>query len=126
MHSQRRSPIVGHAIWRAGWCWYFPLEPAIVSRAPTRLVNLAPAWAEEYALVTPAVSVEVAGGGSAPGIASLIDGTADMSTCSRRREPAEFAASSANLAATPLNECLVGHDALAIYMRPVIPWNRYG
>jgi phosphate transport system substrate-binding protein len=37
------------------------------------LVNVAQAWAEEYARVNPAVSVEVSGGGSGTGIAALIN-----------------------------------------------------
>ncbi len=53
------------------------------------MVNLAQAWAEEYSTVEPTVSVEVGGGGSATGITSLIDGTADLANCSRRMEPEE-------------------------------------
>ena len=38
------------------------------------MVNLAQAWAEEYSKSHPEVSVQVSGGGSGVGIASLIDG----------------------------------------------------
>jgi phosphate transport system substrate-binding protein len=47
------------------------------------MVNLAQAWAEEYATVEPAVSVEVSGGGAGTGVAALINGTADIANCSR-------------------------------------------
>ena len=48
------------------------------------MVNLAQAWAEEYATIKPSVSVEVSGGGSGTGIAALINGTVDIANCSRR------------------------------------------
>src|SRR5262245_59242695 len=46
------------------------------------MVNLAQAWAEEYATVEPAISVEVSGGGTGTGVAALINGTADIANCS--------------------------------------------
>src|SRR5215468_7104455 len=55
------------------------------------MVNLAQAWAEEYATVEPAVSVEVSGGGTGTGVAALINGTADIANCSRRMEAGEIA-----------------------------------
>src|SRR5215470_1578333 len=42
------------------------------------MVNLAQAWAEEYATVESAVSVEVSGGGTGTGVAALINGAADI------------------------------------------------
>jgi ABC-type phosphate transport system substrate-binding protein len=48
------------------------------------MVNLAQAWAEEYAAVEPVVSVEVSGGGAGTGVAALINGTADIANCSRQ------------------------------------------
>jgi ABC-type phosphate transport system substrate-binding protein len=50
------------------------------------MVNLAQAWAEEYATVEPAVSVEVSGGGTGTGVAALINGTADIANCSRQMD----------------------------------------
>jgi phosphate transport system substrate-binding protein len=84
------------------------------------MVNLAQAWAEEYATVMPSVSVEVGGGGSATGIASLIDGTADLANCSRKMEPEEIAAARARWGREPV-EWTVGFDALAIYVHPSNP-----
>ncbi len=79
------------------------------------MVNLAQAWAEEYAMVEPSASVEVSGGGSGTGVAALINGTADIANCSRRMEPDEIAKVKAASGQDPkLN--IVGYDALAIFV----------
>ena len=79
------------------------------------MVNLAQAWAEEYAQVEPAVSVEVSGGGSGTGIAALINGTVEIANCSRRFEPQEIEQAKKNTGKVP-REFMVGYDALAIYV----------
>ena len=79
------------------------------------MVNVAQAWAEEYAKVAPDVSVEVSGGGSGTGIAALINGTVDIANCSRRVEPKEIEAAKKNSGKEPY-EFMVGFDALAIYV----------
>jgi phosphate transport system substrate-binding protein len=79
------------------------------------MVNLAQAWAEEYAKVEPNVSVEVSGGGSGVGIAALINKTADIANSSRKLEPQEEEKAKASGHATP-SEFLVGYDGLAIYV----------
>lgn len=84
------------------------------------LVNLAQAWAEEYAQVQPSVSVEVSGGGSGVGIAALIDGTVDIANCSRQFEPEEIELAKKNTRKEP-REFLVGYDALAIYVHKSNP-----
>jgi phosphate transport system substrate-binding protein len=78
------------------------------------MVNLAQAWAEEYAKVDPAVSIEVAGGGSGVGIAALINGTADIANSSRKLEPEEV--EKAKAAGHEPKEYMVGYDGLAIYV----------
>jgi phosphate transport system substrate-binding protein len=78
------------------------------------MVNLAQAWAEEYATVEPAVSVEVSGGGTGTGVAALINGTADIANCSRQMEVGEIAKVSASDGQKP-KENTVGYDALAIF-----------
>jgi phosphate transport system substrate-binding protein len=79
------------------------------------MVNLAQAWAEEYAQVDSTVSVEVAGGGSGTGIAALENGTVDIANCSRKIEPQEAAQVKKHSGKDP-REFLVGHDALAIFV----------
>ncbi|MEZ5356769.1 MAG: phosphate ABC transporter substrate-binding protein [Bryobacteraceae bacterium] len=86
------------------------------------MVNVAQAWAEAYANVEPAVSIEVAGGGSATGIAALIDGAADFANCSRQVETGEIAAARQKTGLEP-TEWIVGHDALAIYVHRDNPLN---
>src|SRR5262245_64478649 len=91
------------------------VEAVVRNAGSDTMVNLAQAWAEEYAHVRPSVSVEVSGGGSATGIASLIDSTTDLANCSRRMEPEEIQAAQGKTGRTP-SEWVVGHDALAVYV----------
>ena len=86
------------------------------------MVNLAQAWAEEYANVDSTVSVEVSGGGSGTGIAALSSGTVDIANCSRRFEPEEIAQAKKNTGKEP-RELMVGFDALAVYVNKNNPLN---
>jgi phosphate transport system substrate-binding protein len=79
------------------------------------MVNLAQAWAEEYAEINRAVSVEVSGGGSGTGIAALINGTADIANCSRRMRPEEIERARQHTGKEPQYR-VVGYDALAVYV----------
>jgi phosphate transport system substrate-binding protein len=79
------------------------------------MVNIAQAWAEEYAKVEPNVSVEVSGGGSGVGIAALINKTADIANASRKLEPQEEEKAKASAHGAP-TEFVVGFDGLAIYV----------
>jgi phosphate transport system substrate-binding protein len=79
------------------------------------MVNLAQAWAEEYAKVEPNVSVEVSGGGSGVGIAALINKTADIANTSRKLEPQEEEKAKASAHGAPA-EFLVGFDGLAVFV----------
>ena len=84
------------------------------------MVNLAQAWAEEYAKLEPAVSIEVSGGGSGVGIAALINKTADIANSSRKLEPEEEAKAKAGSGQAP-SEFLVGFDGLAVYVHKSNP-----
>lgn len=79
------------------------------------MVNLAQAWAEAYAEIAPEVSVEVSGGGSGVGVASLINGTADIANCSRAFEPEETAKAKAKTGKEP-KQFTVGFDGLAVFV----------
>lgn len=87
----------------------------LLNRGSDTMINVAQAWAEEYATVAPDVSVEVAGGGSGVGIAALIDGTVEMANSSRPMKPAERAAARAARGADPL-QTVAGYDALVVYV----------
>jgi phosphate transport system substrate-binding protein len=92
-----------------------PGKTVIQNTGSDTMVNLAQAWAEEYAKVSPGVSVEVSGGGSGTGIAALENGTVDIANASRRVEPQEAATAKKNTGKEP-REFMVGYDALAVYV----------
>lgn len=91
-------------------------KPVVRNSGSDSMVNLAQAWAEEYAIKVPAVSVEVSGGGTGVGIAALIHGTADIANSTRRMSPDEIEEAKAAGGGAAPQEYLVGYDALAIYV----------
>jgi phosphate transport system substrate-binding protein len=78
------------------------------------MLDVAQAWAERYQTVNPSTAVAVSGGGSGTGIASMINGTVDISNASRPMTEEEIEAARAN-GRDPV-EHIVGHDALAVYL----------
>lgn len=90
-------------------------KEAIQNIGSDTMVNLAQAWAEEYAKVAPNVSIEVSGGGSGVGIAALINGTASIANASRKLEPEESEKAKKATGKEP-KEFMVGYDGLAIYV----------
>lgn len=97
-------------------------DSVIQNSGSDTMVNLAQAWAEEYAKEQPAISVEVSGGGSGTGIAALIAGTVDLANCSRKIEPEEAEEAWKNTHKQP-KEYLVGFDGLAVYVNKNNPLN---
>ena len=92
-----------------------PANTVIQNKGSDTMVNLAQAWAEEYAKVAPDVEVEVSGGGSGVGIAALISGTVDIANSSRNLKPEEVEQAKKNTGKEP-EGFMVGFDALAIYV----------
>jgi phosphate transport system substrate-binding protein len=90
-------------------------ESVIQNAGSDTMVNLAQAWAEEYATVKSNVSIEVSGGGSGTGIAALTSGTVDIANCSRQITSAEIERVKQNTGEAP-KEFIVGYDALAVYV----------
>jgi phosphate transport system substrate-binding protein len=84
------------------------------------MVNVAQAWAEEFAKVEKGVSVEVSGGGTGVGVAALINGTAEIANCSRQLEPQEVEKAKKATGKEP-KEFLVGFDGLAVYVHKSNP-----
>jgi len=84
------------------------------------MVNVAQAWAETYNLKHPEVSVQVLGGGSGVGIASLIDGNCDLANSSRTIKADEIQKVEAAHGAKP-KQFVVGYDALAMYVHKANP-----
>jgi phosphate transport system substrate-binding protein len=108
----------------AGAATRTPVGPrsVIQNAGSDTMVNVAQAWAEEYAAVEPSVSVEVSGGGSGTGIAALINGTVDLANSSRKMAADEFQAAAA-AGHTPV-EIVTGYDALAVYVHRDNPLER--
>ncbi len=77
------------------------------------MVNMAQSWAERYHQERPSVSVQVLGGGSGVGIASLIDGNCDIADASRVMKPDEIDRATAARGTAP-KEIEVAYDALAV------------
>lgn len=88
---------------------------AIRNEGSDTMVNIAEAWAEQYHREHPNVWVQVLGGGSGVGIASLIDGNCDLANTSRKMKKAEIDAAEKKRGAKP-EEIVVGHDALALFV----------
>jgi phosphate transport system substrate-binding protein len=84
------------------------------------MVNIAQAWAERYHQAHPEVSVQVLGGGSGVGIASLTEGNCDMANSSRDINAKEAEAIRQRRGVAPV-EHIVGYDALAVYVHPSNP-----
>ena len=84
------------------------------------MVNLAQAWAEEYRKVHPEISIQVSGGGSGVGIASLTEGVTDLANSSREMEERELQRAREFSGKEPV-EFVVAMDALAVYVHPNNP-----
>ena len=91
----------------------------IENKGSDTLVNVALAWAEHYMQEHPKVRISVTGGGSGTGIASLINGTADIANASREMKSEEVKAAQAN-GITPV-EFVVARDAIAVVVNPSNP-----
>jgi phosphate transport system substrate-binding protein len=93
---------------------------AVRNEGSDTMVNIAEAWAERYHREHPNVRVQVLGGGSGVGIASLIDGNCDLANTSRKMKKDEIDAARRKRGGDP-HEFVVGHDALAIYVHKSNP-----
>ena len=91
----------------------------IENKGSDTLVNVALAWAEQYMQEHPKLRISVTGGGSGTGIASLINGTADIANASREMKSEEVKAAQAN-GITPV-EFVVARDAIAVVVNPLNP-----
>lgn len=119
----------GHRVAMALTCWVLPVVfagcgaqertvPTTVIRVEgsDTMVNVAQAWAEQYHRKHQDISVQVLGGGSGVGIASLIDDNCDLANTSRKMKPDEIKAAKDRHQGREPKEFIVGWDALAIYV----------
>jgi phosphate transport system substrate-binding protein len=93
----------------------------IQNKGSDTLVNVAQAWAEEYAKKKDTVAIAVTGGGSGTGISAMINGTVDIANASRKMKDKEIELAKKN-GIEPV-EHIVGHDALAVFVHPDNPMN---
>lgn len=91
----------------------------IQNKGSDTLVNVAQAWAENYAAVAPETAVAVTGGGSGTGISAMINGTVDIANSSRKMKDSELELARGN-GNEPI-EFVVGFDALAVFVHPDNP-----
>ena len=96
-----------------------PPPSAIENKGSDTIVNLALAWAEAYGAEHPEVRISVTGGGSGTGIASLINGTADIANASRAMKDEERKQAEDN-GFEPV-EFIIARDAIAVIVNPENP-----
>lgn len=96
-----------------------PPQSAIENKGSDTIVNLALAWAEAYGAAHPEVRISVTGGGSGTGIASLINGTADIANASRPMKEEERKQAEDN-GIEPV-EFVIARDAIAVIVNPENP-----
>jgi len=90
-------------------------KTAVTLKGSDTMVILGQRWAEDYMKKNPGITIQVTGGGSGTGIASLINGTTDICESSRPMKDAEKAEVQAKRSA-PAVEIKVALDALAVYV----------
>ena len=94
----------------------------ITVKGSDTMVLVAQRWAEEYMKKHPEVTIQVTGGGSGTGIASLINGTTDLANASRPIKPEEIE-SMRRMGHEP-KELKVAMDALGIVVHKDNPLER--
>lgn len=90
-------------------------EKVIVKGSDT-MVNLTLSWAEEFMKAYPGISIQITGGGSGTGIASILNGTADAANISRELKPREIK-KAAELGVVP-KLYKVALDGIAVIVHP--------
>lgn len=99
---------------RPGAMYSWLAEGVCVEGSDTML-NLSQAWAENYHATYPEAMIQISGGGSGVGIASLIDGNCEIASASRKIKEKEIERVRERRHAEP-REYIVGFDALAVYV----------
>ncbi len=95
-------------------------DGSITVKGSDTMVLLGQKWAEVYMKKSPAVQIQVTGGGSGTGIAALINGTTDIAEASRAMKPTEIASAESKQGGK-VKEIPVALDALSIYVNDANP-----
>lgn len=88
----------------------------IIIKGSDTMVNLTRLWAEKYMENKPDVSIQINGGGSGTGIASLLNGTANIANISRELNISEI--ENANRLNIVPTKNIVALDAIAVIVNP--------
>ena len=92
-----------------------PAAEGVCVEGSDTMVNLAQGWAENYHATHPEAIVQISGGGTGVGIASLIDGNCEIASASRKMKDKEVERVRTKRHEEPM-EYIVGYDALAVYV----------
>jgi phosphate transport system substrate-binding protein len=92
-----------------------PTAEGVCIEGSDTMVNLAQGWAEDYHKTHPEAMIQVSGGGTGVGIASLIDGNCEIASASRKMKDKEIERVRQRRHQEP-REFIVGYDALAVYV----------
>jgi phosphate transport system substrate-binding protein len=92
-----------------------PAAEGVCVEGSDTMVNLAQGWAENYHATHPEAMIQISGGGSGVGIASLIDGNCEIASASRKMKEAEIERVREKRH-QEAKEIIVGYDALAVYI----------
>lgn len=91
-------------------------KTVITVKGSDTMVNLSQKWAEEYMKLHPEVSIQVTGGGSGTGIASLLNKTTELANASREMKSSEMEDAKSK-GVTPVRYD-VALDGIAIIVHP--------
>lgn len=92
-------------------------ERTVISvKGSDTMVNLAQKWAEVYMQQNPNVSIQVTGGGSGTGVASLLNGTTDLANSSRELKESEYETAKLKIVTPVVYE--VALDGIAVIVHP--------
>ena len=91
-------------------------KTVITVKGSDTMVNLSQKWAEEYMKLHPEVSIQVTGGGSGTGVASLLNKTTEIANSSRELKPAELETAKTK-GVTPFTY-QVALDGIAVIVHP--------
>lgn len=94
-------------------------QKLVIKGSDTLGAKLVPLLAEEYKVLHPGVSFEIAAEGSTTGITAIIDGTAQIGMSSRRAKPTELSAGAAK--GVTLKPTIVAYDGIAVIVNADSP-----
>ncbi|MFH1429309.1 MAG: phosphate ABC transporter substrate-binding protein [Candidatus Margulisiibacteriota bacterium] len=104
-----------------GWWWSKKQDGGITIKGSTTVLPIAQATAEAYMNANSDAKISVQGGGSSIGIASIIDGTADIGDASRSAKDKELTLAAAN--GVNLKAHVIAMDGIGIIVNNANPVN---